>query len=108
MALLGVKQFYVSRWSFSPGIKAGLLSRLNHQERTIMQLQSESLKQGFMQQQHESEVAQLQWQLTERDKEVSALRNELVHREKMVDKQRAELEDAVRHIEELKFAQVCE
>lgn len=87
------------------GIKAGLLSRLNHQERTIMQLQSESLKQGFMQQQHESEVAQLQWQLTERDKEVSALRNELVHREKMVDKQRAELEDAVRHIEELKFAQ---
>ncbi|XP_078379226.1 dixin-like isoform X2 [Oculina patagonica] len=87
------------------GIKAGLLSRLNQQEQTIMQLQSGSLKHELSQQQHESEVQQLQYQLTERDKEVSALRNELVRREKTVDKQRLELEDAMRHIEELQFAQ---
>lgn len=91
----------------SLGIKAGLLSRLNQQEQTIMQLQSDSLKHELSQQQHESEVEQLQYQLAERDKEVSALRSELVRREKTVDKQRVELEDAMRHIEELQFAQVC-
>ena len=91
----------------SPGIKAGLLSRLNLQEQTIMQLQSDSLKHELSQQQHKSEVEQLQYQLAERDKEVSALRSELVRREKTVDKQRVELEDAMRHIEELQFAQVC-
>ena len=89
------------------GIKAGLLSRLNLQEQTIMQLQSDSLKHELSQQQHKSEVEQLQYQLAERDKEVSALRSELVRREKTVDKQRVELEDAMRHIEELQFAQVC-
>jgi len=91
----------------SPGIKAGLLSRLNLQEQTIMQLQSDSLKHELSQQQHKSEVEQLQYQLAERDKEVSALRSELVRREKTVDKQRIELEDVIRHIEELQFAQVC-
>ena len=91
----------------SPGIKAGLLSRLNLQEQTIMQLQSDSLKHELSQQQHKSEVEQLQYQLAERDKEVSALRSELVRRENTVDKQRVELEDAMRHIEELQFAQVC-
>lgn len=91
----------------SLGIKAGLMSRLNQQEHTIMQLQSDSLKQELAQQQHASEVEQLQYQLAERDKEVSALRNELVHSERTVDKQRVELEDAMRHIEELQFAQVC-
>lgn len=91
----------------SLGIKAGLLSRLNFQEQTIMQLQSDSLKHELSQQQHKSEVEQLQYQLAERDKEVSALRSELVRREKTVDKQRVELEDAMRHIEELQFAQVC-
>lgn len=91
----------------SLGIKAGLLSRLNLQEQTIMQLQSDSLKHELSQQQHKSEVEQLQYQLTERDKEVSALRSELVRRENTVDKQRVELEDAMRHIDELQFAQVC-
>lgn len=71
-----------------------------------MQLQSDSLKHELAQQKHESDVAQLKWQLAERDKEVSALRNELVRREKTVDKQRMELEDAMRHIEELQYAQV--
>ena len=71
-----------------------------------MQLQSDSLKRELAQQKHESDVAQLKWQLAERDKEVSALRNELVRREKTVDKQRMELEDAMRHIEELQYAQV--
>ena len=88
------------------GTKAGLLSRLNHQEQTIMQLQSDTLKHELSQQKYESEVGQLQYQLAERDKEVSALRNELVRREKTADKQRLELEDAVRHIEGLQFAQV--
>ncbi|CAH3189594.1 unnamed protein product [Porites evermanni] len=87
------------------GIKSGLMSRLNQQEQTIMHLQSDTLKHEFMQQQHESEVAQFKWQLAERDKEVSSLRNELIRREKTLDKQRAELEDAIRHIEELKYAQ---
>lgn len=87
------------------GIKAGLLSRLNLQEQTIMQLQSDSLKHELSQQQHKSEVEQLQYQLAERDKEVSALRSELVRRENTVDKQRVELEDAMRHIDELQFAQ---
>lgn len=73
-----------------------------------MQLQSDTLKHGFVQQQRDSEIAQLQWQLAEKDKEVAALRNELIHREKTVDKQRAELEDAARHIEELQYTQVCE
>ena len=82
------------------------MSRLNQQEQTIMHLQSDRLKHEFMQQQHESEVAQFKWQLAERDKEVSSLRNELIRREKTLDKQRAELEDAIRHIEELKYAQV--
>ena len=82
------------------------MSRLNQQEQTIMHLQSDTLKHEFMQQQHESEVAQFKWQLVERDKEVSSLRNELIRREKTLDKQRAELEDAIRHIEELKYAQV--
>ena len=71
-----------------------------------MQLQSDSLKHELAQQKHESDVVQLKWQLAERDKEVSALRNELVRREKTVDKQRMELEDAMRHIEELQYAQV--
>lgn len=71
-----------------------------------MQLQSDSLKHELAQQKHESDVAQLKWQLAERDKEVSALRNELVRREKTVDKHRMELEDAMRHIEELQYAQV--
>ena len=88
------------------GIKSGLQSRLNQQEQSIMQLQSDSLKRELAQQKHESDVAQLKWQLAERDKEVSALRNELVRREKTVDKQRMELEDAMRHIEELQYAQV--
>ncbi|RMX39786.1 hypothetical protein pdam_00007134 [Pocillopora damicornis] len=87
------------------GIKSGLQSRLNQQEQSIMQLQSDSLKRELAQQKHESDVAQLKWQLAERDKEVSALRNELVRREKTVDKQRMELEDAMRHIEELQYAQ---
>lgn len=82
------------------------MSRLNQQEHAIMQLQSDTLKQGFLQQQHEAEIAQLQWQLAEKEKEVSALRNELVHREKTVDKQRVELEEASRHIEELQYEQV--
>lgn len=72
-----------------------------------MQLQSDTLKHEFLQQQHETEIAQLQWQLADKDKEISSLRNELVHREKTLDKQRAELEDAVRHIEELQYGQVC-
>ena len=72
-----------------------------------MQLQSDMLKHEFLQQQHEAEIAQLQWQLADKDKENSSLRNELVYREKTVDKQRAELEDAARHIEELQYAQVC-
>ena len=92
---------------FLLGVKAGLLSRLNQQEHTIMQLQSDTLKHEFLQQHHEAEIAQLQWQLADKDKEISALRNELVHREKMMDKQRAELEDAARHIEDLQYAQVC-
>lgn len=89
------------------GVKAGLLSRLNQQEHTIMQLQSDTLKQEFLQQQHKSEITQLQWQLTEKEKEVANLRNQLLHREKTVDKQRAELEEAARHMEELRLTQVC-
>lgn len=87
------------------GVKAGLLSRLNQQEHTIMQLQSDTLKQEFLQQQQKSEIAQLQWQLAEKDKELANLRNELLHREKTLDKQRAELEKAARHAEELQFSQ---
>ena len=93
---------------FLLGVKAGLLSRLNQQEHTIMQLQSDTLKQEFLQQQQKSEIAQLQWQLAEKDKELANLRNELLHREKTLDKQRAELEKAARHVEELQFSQVCE
>lgn len=89
------------------GVKAGLLSRLNQQEHTIMQLQSDTLKQEFLQQQHKSEITQLQWQLTEKEKEVANLRSQLLHREKTVDKQRAELEEAARHMEELRLTQVC-
>ena len=72
-----------------------------------MQLQSDTLKQEFLQQQHNSEITQLQWQLTEKEKEVANFRNQLLHREKTVDKQRAELEEAARHMEELQLTQVC-
>ena len=88
------------------GVKAGLNSRMSQQEQTIMQMKTQLLKLDFIQQNSDTELTELHKHLQERDREISALRSELIRRDRTVEKQRAELEDALKRIDEMRYAQV--